>query len=383
MVDHPPERQIKIKIAHPEAHREEPVQEYVYHWERIIGALAALLLVLGALGYGLYAWRTPSTLPAEAEIQDRHMPEEMVVAGPPQPTQSADAAASLPPERLSAMVQAGSPVETQSVDITDAPVRKKPDAMRSPPESLSGLQPEHSPIAPGEITPPPPAKIPDSSGGIAERKAVERAPPPDVATKTTMPPTVRQEAAPAVTAKMSASQSSGAAPRRTERELLSEPVSEPSAADTSEIPPGEATELASEPESSDVVADSSASEHRGDEVLLRSPNTSIASPAVKRFLLAKDIVGNEPEGDIGDIALNDDGYAAVSSFSEVIDQTGETLQYRWLHEGKEVLRIRVPVGSNRWRSHSTKRIFAGMKGGWRAELRNSAGELLASIDFTL
>jgi hypothetical protein len=111
-------------------------------------------------------------------------------------------------------------------------------------------------------------------------------------------------------------------------------------------------------------------------------NTSIASPAVKRFLLAKDVVRNEPLGDVGDIVPNDEGYVAISSFSEVTGQQGDTLQYRWLHNRDEVLRIRVPVDSNRWRSHSTKRIYAGMKGSWRAELRNSAGELLASIDFT-
>jgi len=174
---------------------------------------------------------------------------------------------------------------------------------------------------------------------------------------------------------MSASQPSRTEPRRPEEEPLSEPVPKSSAADASALPPGEATDVAPEP-------DSSASSQRSNQGLFRSTNTSIASPAVKRFLLAKDVIRNEPQGDIGDTALNAAGYVAVSSFSEVTDQQGETLQYCWLHNGKEVLRLRVPVGSNRWRSHSTKRIYAGMKGSWRAELRNSAGELLASIDFT-
>jgi hypothetical protein len=147
------------------------------------------------------------------------------------------------------------------------------------------------------------------------------------------------------------------------------------------MPRGEGADVASEPGPGDAAADAGAAEQRRDDVLIGAPNTSIPSPAVKRFLLAKDVVGNEPRGDIGDIAINDAGYAEVFSFSEVIDQKGETLQYRWLHEGKEVLRIRVPVGANRWRSHSTKNIYAGMKGRWRVELLNSAGKVLASIDF--
>jgi hypothetical protein len=143
------------------------------------------------------------------------------------------------------------------------------------------------------------------------------------------------------------------------------------------------TDAVPESGSGNVVADSKAPGQRGHEAFLRSPIISIASPAVRRFLLAKVVIGNEPKGDLDEVALNDDGYAAVSSFSEVVGQNGETLQYRWLHEGKEVLRIPVPVGANRWRSHSTKRIYAGMTGAWRVELLDSAGKLLASIDFTV
>ena len=382
MVDHSPRQQIKIKITQPEARREQPVTEYVYHWDRIIAALTALLLLLGALGYGIYAWLEPAGLPVEAEIQDPHVPDGTVVGGPAQGEENANAAASVPPEKRPAMVRAASPVETGSVDITGAPVRDTPDAMRSPPEPMSDFDPEHSALTPKEITPTPSAKVRDSAGEVAEGTDSGWSPGPEVATKTTFPPTVRQETAPAVTAEMPSSHLSDAEPSRPEQEPLGKPVPGSSAANASETPSREATAAASAPEADDRVAGPRASEQRSDEALSRSPNTSIASPAVKRFLLAKDVVGNEPQGDIDDVALRDAGYVEVSSFSEVIDQKGETLQYRWLHDGKEVLRIRVPVGSNRWRSHSTKRIYAGMKGDWRAELRNSAGDLLASIDFT-
>jgi hypothetical protein len=290
MVDQPPRRQLQIKIkgTQPEAHRGEPVQEYVYHWDRIIGALGAVLLLLGALGYGISALLKPSARPAETEVQERQLPDEMVVAGPSRPEGAANAATS----------PAG------------------------------------------------------------------------------------QAAAPAVTAGTLGSQPSGAEPRRSEEEPLSAPERNSSGADASAIPPGEATDVASEPGSSAVAAHSNTSSRRSNQGVLRLTKTSIVSPTVKRFLLAKDVVSNEPHGDLGDIALHGAKYVAVSSFSEVTGQQGETLQYRWLYNGKQVLRIRVPVGSNRWRSHSTKRIYASMKGSWRVELRNSAGELLASIDFT-
>jgi len=379
MVDQPPRRQIRIKSTYAEAHRGEPVQEYVYHWDRIIGALAALLLLLGALGYGVSALLEPSTRPGETEVQERQMPDEMVVAGPSRREGAANAATSPSSAQRPAMVPAGRSKEAGLRDMTDDPARKTPDATRAPP---LGLHTEHFTTAPGQITPPPPAKVRNSAGRVGGREALEMSRSPDVAPETTMPSPAGQAAAPAVTAGIPGSQPSGAVPHGSDEKPLSGPERKSSMADASAIPPGEAADFASEPDSSAVAAHSSASSRRSNQGLLRLTKTSIASPAVKRFLLAKDVVSNEPHGDIGDIALNGAKYVAVSSFSEVTGQQGETLQYRWLYNGKQVLRIRVPVGSKRWRSHSTKRIYGGMKGSWRVELRNSAGELLASIDFT-
>jgi hypothetical protein len=79
--------------------------------------------------------------------------------------------------------------------------------------------------------------------------------------------------------------------------------------------------------------------------------------------------------------MNANGVALVCSFSEVIGLGGEVLEYRWLHDGKQVLRIRVPVGAERWRSHAEKTIYKRMTGAWRVELRDSADRLLASADF--
>ena len=114
---------------------------------------------------------------------------------------------------------------------------------------------------------------------------------------------------------------------------------------------------------------------------LRSLSTAISSTAVKRFVLAQSVAGNEPKGRIEDITLRSKGVAPVYLFSEVIGLEGEVLEYHWLHEGKEVMRIPVPVAAERWRSHSTKRIYQRMTGTWRVELRDSGGTLLASAGF--
>jgi hypothetical protein len=79
--------------------------------------------------------------------------------------------------------------------------------------------------------------------------------------------------------------------------------------------------------------------------------------------------------------LKGSGLRSLSVFSDVAGLQGETLTYRWLHDGRQVLSIRVPVGAQRWRSHSTKAIHAN--GSWRVELVDSKGNLLARADFDL
>jgi hypothetical protein len=186
---------------------------------------------------------------------------------------------------------------------------------------------------------------------------------------------------------------------------IPEPADGPSAladetlvVDAEELPPGVSndpapretetsptlvTEPTPEPADSQAVSGPEIAEDETDEGSTQSPNPAIPSAAVKRFSLAKSVVDREPRGDLSDMQFNAKGLSSVSSFSEVIGLQGEVLVYRWLHEGKEVVEIRVPVRANRWRSHSTKRIFSGMEGSWRVELRDSKGTLLGRIDFVI
>ncbi|AHF00320.1 SH3 domain-containing protein [Thioalkalivibrio paradoxus] len=49
--------------------------EYVYHWNRIVGALAALVLVIGLVGLAIGAWlASPAAPPEDARFQDDRDP---------------------------------------------------------------------------------------------------------------------------------------------------------------------------------------------------------------------------------------------------------------------------------------------------------------------
>ena len=116
--------------------------------------------------------------------------------------------------------------------------------------------------------------------------------------------------------------------------------------------------------------------------LLAAGETRIFSDKVTRFLLTDEVRNREPVGGLSDIrARPPGGPLAVFAFSDVRGLAGETLRYRWIRADKVAAEVKVRVGSNRWRSYSSKFINGTMRGPWRVELRNSADDLLARADF--
>jgi hypothetical protein len=166
-----------------------------------------------------------------------------------------------------------------------------------------------------------------------------------------------------------------------EQALPREPRPEPPSPDAAMAPDEVRPEPAPENAEDRTVEAAEITDEDDGQGRFRAARTAISSSAVKRFVLARSVEGNEPRGSLDDIAPDAKGVVEVSSFSEVMGLEGKILEYRWLHEGEQVLRIRVPVGAERWRSHASKRIYPRMKGDWRGELRDAKGNLLASAEF--
>lgn len=116
--------------------------------------------------------------------------------------------------------------------------------------------------------------------------------------------------------------------------------------------------------------------------VLAAGATRILSDNVSRFVLTDEVRDLEPVGGVSDIrARPPGGPVAVFAFSDVRGLGGETLNYRWIQGDKVAANVKVRVGSNRWRSYSSKFISDNMRGPWRVELRNGAGDLLAHAEF--
>lgn len=366
MVEYPPKKQLSIKIKAQEPAAEskpEPAPTYVYHWDRIIGALLALVVLIGLVGFGLYSWLAPPVpTPDDAIAQARSQDETAEVtanrvSGADEQSEP-DTAGAETTQPLAQTIDAPMPErDSEPRDVTAVdPATSAQTPAQTGRIAIAGLADARS--AAGDA--------PDSTGAIEPSRIPQPVDPegPDMA-ESSPPRTVETPS----TAEASDS-GAGAAPDRPS-DLGTGQTSAPSVAAQPEPRPQPEPEPKPQPELRPEP------EPAGSE----DPQAATASPAVVRFQLAQSVVGNEPRGDLAAIRASAKGSARVSSFSEVTGLQGDVLHYRWLHEGKEVLRVRVPVRANRWRSHSEKRIGPGMEGAWRVELLDSKGTLLDKIDF--
>lgn len=415
MVEQNPVRKIKVEIRSPES-QVEPKPEYIYHWDRIFGALAVLILLTGLIGYGLYAWLKPTRQPVSVQVEEVEGREGIAAKAAKEPDRAAQEpvpSPSIPSPGIAAanpQTGADSPATIKEFSGTGSdpaqspmqrePVFEEPSQRRAreaaevelprrpkaeePPAEIAEPAPHQTPFADSppmreldaetiggptsaqptlgeETAEPTPSRTPIADPPLAqeldpktiEGTAVVQAPPGEQpAELASMPTPVREEITEAAPAQTPVSESGEDERQSKGQEQIGEAVT---AVDTPEDDTGNGT--------------------------FSSQKISISSPAVKRFVLAQSVTGNEPKGSLGDISMDADGVAAVCSFSEVIGLAGEVLEYRWFHDGKQVLRIRVPVGAKHWRSHAQKAIYKRMTGAWRVELRDSADQLLASADF--
>ncbi|MCG8536517.1 MAG: DUF2914 domain-containing protein [Pseudomonadales bacterium] len=79
----------------------------------------------------------------------------------------------------------------------------------------------------------------------------------------------------------------------------------------------------------------------------------------------------------------DSPFIKLYFFTDLNGRAGDTLTYYWYRNNKQVAKVRVPVGSDRWRNHSSKNMSKEMRGDWKVIVKDRAGETMAKAQFTL
>ncbi|WP_290581107.1 DUF2914 domain-containing protein [Ketobacter sp.] len=77
------------------------------------------------------------------------------------------------------------------------------------------------------------------------------------------------------------------------------------------------------------------------------------------------------------------GFLKLYFYTDLQGRAGDALLYSWYRNDKRVARIRIPVGSDRWRSHASKNISANMRGDWKVVVTDRQSKTLATAEFYL
>ena len=109
--------------------------------------------------------------------------------------------------------------------------------------------------------------------------------------------------------------------------------------------------------------------------LKESKSISVAATAICRGVSERQPV--EP----GDRFPSDVG--SLSCFTRVIHGKGMNVVHAWIHEGHTRARVELEVGSDSWRTWSTKRILPSWTGSWEVKIMTPDGIVLESVSFTI
>ena len=103
--------------------------------------------------------------------------------------------------------------------------------------------------------------------------------------------------------------------------------------------------------------------------------------AARRFALTPAMVGPEPTEHLGAAIPASDDIRLLYFFTEVEAMKGQSLRHRWYFRDELVADVPLAIGSDRWRTHSSKRIAPFMIGHWRVEAVTADEQVIARHEF--
>lgn len=123
-----------------------------------------------------------------------------------------------------------------------------------------------------------------------------------------------------------------------------------------------------------------------EETTAPEPTTEVATETQSEITITdaaicRDVVDREPVG-AGDVFSS--GLQKVMCFTRVVGAKQETeILHNWYLAEKMMASVALRVGSDNWRTYSSKALVPEYAGEWKVEILSQDGELLKKIYFIL
>ena len=93
------------------------------------------------------------------------------------------------------------------------------------------------------------------------------------------------------------------------------------------------------------------------------------------------VTGRMPTGSAANF---DTTVGTLYCWSKITGSRSETtVKHIWMHEGKEMLAVELPVKGDPWRTYSHKKILPQWTGNWEVKVVDAGGATLKSLSFTI
>jgi hypothetical protein len=111
-----------------------------------------------------------------------------------------------------------------------------------------------------------------------------------------------------------------------------------------------------------------------------TPAAAVSTGTVARAQFTNAIQDREPADNVTAV---DTGANQIYYFTELRGMAGQTVAHRWEHDGKVMFEQKFDVGSDRWRTYSSKSLYPNQAGEWKASVIDAGGATLSSNTFNL
>lgn len=112
--------------------------------------------------------------------------------------------------------------------------------------------------------------------------------------------------------------------------------------------------------------------------------STLNSNYVDRAILTTAVENREPVDDVGTrFTLSGADYDRLVFFTHMVNHDGRGIQHRWYYNDQLQADINLAIGSNSWRTYSTKQISFMESGEWTIRVVNDRDEELIVYHFTV
>lgn len=102
--------------------------------------------------------------------------------------------------------------------------------------------------------------------------------------------------------------------------------------------------------------------------------------AVDEAAVCLEVVDREPVGTAERFAAD---VGTLACFTRITGGGGQVVVHAWIHEGTTRARVELEVGSDSWRTWSTKQILPSWTGSWEVKIMTPDGQVLKTVPFTV